>query len=164
MPLTFSTFRDIMKVRGSLAAPPGAALLGVQGARESRSAVSAGRLFFCSGLPPAVPEVCPSIAPAALLLLNNRSVKARLTQQNLCYFVAFAASQKDAVAFKPSANASGPFILRAHKIMVLFRLARCFHLPRHNPTPAGRTCQAFFLPGLLRRLLPAALSCLSAMA
>lgn len=162
--LTFSARCAILFVRGSLAAPPGAALLGVQGARESRSAEKLGGFFSAPGIPPALLEVCPSVCAPALLLLNNRSVKARLTQQNLCHFVAFAASQKDAVAFKPSANASGPFILRAHKIMALFRLARCFHLPRHNPTPAGRTCQAFFLPGLLRRLLPAALSCLSAMA
>ena len=88
--LTFPARCAILFVRGSLAAPPGAALLGVQGARESRSAEKQGGFFSAPGIPPAVPEVYPSIAPAALLLLDNRSVKARLTQQNLCHFVALA--------------------------------------------------------------------------
>ena len=57
----------------------------------------------------------------------------------------------------------GPVLTRT-KIMVLFRLERCFHLLRHNSTTIGRICQALFRPGLLRLRRPAAVSCLSAMA
>lgn len=43
--------------------------------------------------------------------------------------------------------------------MVLLRLERCFHLPRHNTITSGRICQALFRPGLLRPCRPATARC-----
>lgn len=63
----------------------------------------------------------------------------------------------------PSGRTSA-HVLGRNKIAVLCRLGRCIHLPRHDTTRSGRSCQALFRPGLLRRRFPLAVSSLSAIA
>ena len=72
------------------AAPPGATSIGVHGAREKPLGLIDQAAFFTLRVPL---QLCrklhPLLAPAAQSSLDIRSVKAPLTQQNLCHFVAF---------------------------------------------------------------------------
>ncbi len=87
----------------------GLLLLGYPWTAKSRSAFQLGGFFYALWAPAccsaALPEVYPSCARPPPVSTRFRFVKARLTQQNLCHFVAFEICFKRNHRLKPPPNA-----------------------------------------------------------
>lgn len=159
-PLTAARKRGILEVRGPFRSLGGRRKVSVDGTKPRLVFDQAGLLFY----PP--PRARSAFSHSILVR------QTRLTQQNLCYFVAFSRSKRNRPRTGPSEPLRWPLapfggfgnLLTRNKIMVLCRLPRCIHLHRHYLTGTGPACQALFRPGFARRRRPLACNCLSAMA